>query len=59
MDLSKFTATFYLELTNKLTGFYPVFLFSFLCVCVGEGGGSNWLNFGTFYDYEWIIFRSR
>ena len=23
------------------------------------GGGSNWSNFGTFYDYAWIILRSR
>ena len=30
----------------------------FLCVC-GGGGGSNWSNFGTFYDYAWIILRSR
>ena len=25
----------------------------------GEGGGSNRSNFGTFYDYAWIILRSR
>ena len=22
------------------------------------GGGSNWSNFGIFYDYAWIILRS-
>ena len=28
----------------------------FVCVC--EGGGANWSNFGTFYDYAWIILGS-
>ena len=35
---------------------------TFVCVCVcggGGGGGSNWSTFGTFYDYAWIILRSR